>query len=259
MVSRKSQGPTQDRGGSKPSSPELAFWLEYASLPACEIAVQLGYEAVILDLEHGVIGQEMADVLTMTCKSIGLRVYSRVASADRVPVQHALDSGADGVILPQITCLEEAREATAYAKYPPLGTRGVGYNRTMKYDASTSRFFDEENKRSVCLPMIETAGALAEVEAILRLDTVDGVFVGPSDLSMMRGRGPFEATAEDLADFEKIASAAANVGKIWGLPAPGKKIFDFAVQHHAALVTLCDDLTALRMGLAEGLAVVGGR
>jgi len=129
----------------------------------------------------------------------------------------------------------------------------------MKYDASTSRFFDAENKRSVCLPMIETAGALAEVEAILRLETVDGVFVGPSDLSMMRGRGPFEATAEDLADFEEIASAAAKVGKIWGLPAPGQKIFDFAVQHRAALVTLCDDLTALRMGLAEGLAVVGGR
>ena len=89
MVSRKSRGQTKDPGASKPSSPELAFWLEYASLPACEIAAELGYEAVILDLEHGVIGQEMADVLTITCKSIGLRVYSRVASADRVPVQHA--------------------------------------------------------------------------------------------------------------------------------------------------------------------------
>ena len=259
MVNRKSHGQAKRSGASKPGSPTLAFWLEYASVPACEIAVQLGYGAVILDLEHGVIGQETADVLTMTCKNIGLHVYSRVASADRVPIQHALDSGADGVILPQITCLAEAREAAAYAKYPPLGTRGVGYNRTMSYDASPSGFFDAENHRTLCLPMIETAQALAEVEAILCLETVDGVFVGPSDLSMTRGRGPFEATAEDFADLEKIATAAANVGKIWGLPAPGQKMFNFAVQHHAALVTLSDDLTALRIGLADGLAVVGER
>src|SRR5579863_4487079 len=97
----------------KGSPPALGFWLEYASLPACEIAAGLGYDVVIFDLEHGVIPPAVADELTLVCKRLGLTVYARVAAAERVAIQHALDSGADGVILPQIAGLEQAREVTA--------------------------------------------------------------------------------------------------------------------------------------------------
>ena len=255
MVSAQPDQPSS----SKRAGPALAFWLEYASLPACEIAAQAGYDAVIFDLEHGVIAQKDADQLALACKRLGLTVYSRVASAARVPVQHALDSGVDGVILPQIMDAAHAREATAYAKYPPLGTRGVGYSRTMKYGAVAPGFFESENRRCLCLAMVETAGALAEVEAIAALDTVDGLFVGPSDLSMSRGRGAFAATEDDLSDLALVAAAAAKAGKPWALPAPSRKVFEFAVRHAATLVTLCDDLTALGLGFAQGLAVARRR
>jgi 2-keto-3-deoxy-L-rhamnonate aldolase RhmA len=240
-----------------PPPPALGFWLEYPSLPACEIAAQLGYQAVIFDFEHGVIAQERADQLGLACKSLGLTVYSRVAAADRVHIQHALDSGVDAVILPQIMGLAHAKAATAFAKYPPLGTRGVGFSRTMRYGATPPGFFDAENRRSLCLAMIETPGALADVEAIASLETIDGLFVGPSDLSMTRGRGAFAAKDEDLSDLAAIAHAAHKTGKIWGLPAPQPRLFDFAVKHGAALVTVSDDLSALRIGLAKGLAVAG--
>jgi len=241
----------------KDARPQVGFWLEYPSLPACEIAARVGYDAVIFDLEHGVIAQERADQLALACKRIGLSVYSRVAAADRVPIQHALDSGVDGVILPQITGLAHAKAASAFAKYPPLGTRGVGFSRTTRYGATPPGFFDAENRRSLCLPMIETPGALADVEAIASLATVDGVFVGPSDLSMTRGRGAFAATEGDLADLATIARAAQNTGKIWGLPAPEPKLFEFVVNHGAALITVSDDLSALGFGLAQGLSVAG--
>jgi 2-dehydro-3-deoxyglucarate aldolase/4-hydroxy-2-oxoheptanedioate aldolase len=211
---------------------------------------------VIFDLEHGVIPPEMADHLALACKKIGLTVYSRVSSAERVAIQLALDSGVDGIILPQIADLAHAREATAFAKYPPLGTRGVGCSRTMNYGGVAPDFFEAENRRTVCLAMIETPGALTDVEAIACLATVDGLFVGPSDLSMTRGRGAFRATNKDLADFEAIAAAAAKAGKFWALPAPGRKVFDFAIRRCAKFVTVCDDLTALRLGFAHGLAVV---
>ncbi len=158
--------------------PDLAFWLEYPSLPACEIAALLGYQIAIFDMEHGVIPQDTADQLALACKKLGLAVYFRVASAERVAIQHALDSG---------------------------------------------------------------------------------VFIGPSDLSMTRGRGAFRATDKDFADFAEIAAAAAKAGKIWALPAPGRAVFDFASQHDAAFVTVCDDLSALRSGFAKGLAVAGDR
>jgi 2-keto-3-deoxy-L-rhamnonate aldolase RhmA len=256
IVSRKPGKPAEG-GAGKSHRPAIAFWLEHASLPACEIAALLGYNAVIFDMEHGVISPEAADHLTLSSKRLGLTVYSRVASADRRAIQHALDSGVDGVILPQIADLAHARAATAFAKYPPLGTRGVGYSRTMAYGGTGPDFFEAENRRALCFPMIETPGALAEVEAIACLETVDGLFIGPSDLSMTRGRGAYRITDSDLADLETIAAAAAKSGKPWALPAPSQTVFDFAVRQGAAMVTVCDDLTALRQGFTQGLAVAG--
>jgi len=235
--------------------PAIGFWLEYPNLPACEIAALAGYQAVVLDLEHGVISQADADSLALACRRLGLAVYSRVARAERVEIQHALDAGVDGVILPQIADLAHARSATAFAKYPPRGTRGVGYSRTMNYGATDPRFFDRENRRTLCFAMIETPGALADAVAIARLDTVDGLFIGPSDLSMTRGRGAYRQTRADFADLGRIADAAKSCGKTWGVPAPGAKAFDFARRHGASLVTVCDDLTALGVGFAQGLAV----
>jgi 2-keto-3-deoxy-L-rhamnonate aldolase RhmA len=241
----------------RPGEPQLAFWLEYPSLPACEIAALLGYDIVIFDMEHGVIAREAADSLALACRKLGLIVYSRVSAAERVPIQHALDDGVDGVILPQIADLAHAEIATAYAKYPPLGTRGVGYSRTMNYCGVPQHFFGAENRRCLCLAMVETPGALRDVAPIARLGTVDGLFVGPADLSMTRGRGSFSASAKDFADFRKITSAAAKAGKPWAIPAPGRAVFNFARRNRAAFVTVCDDLSALRSGLAQGLVVAG--
>jgi 4-hydroxy-2-oxoheptanedioate aldolase len=238
--------------------PELAFWLETPSVPACEIAALLGYRIAVLDMEHGVIGPEACDAVVAHCRAVGLTVYVRVAAAERLLIQHALDYGADGVMLPQTADAAHAAEVCAYAKYPPLGTRGVGYNRTMKYgthDDIDDAFFASENARVVCHPMIETPGALEDVGAILALDTVDGVFIGPSDLSMTRGRGAFTFAAEDQADFRVVTAAARNARKVLGLPAPDHSAYAWAVAEGAGYVTVCDDLTALRLGLAKGLDV----
>lgn len=242
---------------SAPKPPPVAFWLETPSLPACEIARLLGYDGVIFDLEHGVLPLDATDRLTQACGKLGLVVLWRVATADRVAIQHALDCGADGVILPQIADAAHAREATAFAKYPPLGSRGVGWSRTMSYGDTPTGFFDAENKRTICWPMIETPGALADVAAIAALDTVDGVFIGPADLSMRRGRGPYAESAADFADMTRIAKAAQAAGKGWALPAPSPKAYAFAVENGACFVTVSDDLTALRQGLAQGLRVTG--
>ena len=90
-----------------------------------------------------------ADQLALACKRLGLTTFSRVASAQRVDIQHALDSGVDGVILPQIANLAHAKEATALAKSPPLGSRGVGYSRAMGYGGTGPGFFEAENRRVV--------------------------------------------------------------------------------------------------------------
>ena len=160
-------------------------------------------------------------------------------------------------MLPQIADAAHAAEASAYAKYAPIGTRGIGYSRTMRYGAVDDRFYADENRRTLCHPMIETVGALKEVDAILALNTVDGVFVGPSDLSMLRGRGNFAFREEDRTDFRRVGAAARKAGKAWGIPATTADGFAFAVDEGAAYVTVSDDLTALQAGLSAGLTVAG--
>jgi 2-dehydro-3-deoxyglucarate aldolase/4-hydroxy-2-oxoheptanedioate aldolase len=238
--------------------PDLAFWLERPSLAACEIGKLVGYTAVVLDMEHGAIGEETCDAIIALCRALRLRSIVRVAASSRLLIQQALDYGADAVMLPQLENLAHAREASAYAKYPPLGTRGIGYSRTMNYGAYTATddaFFGAENKRTECHAMIETAGALDDVEAIARLPTVDCLFVGPSDLSMARGRGSFKFAEGDRADFARVATAARANDKKFGLPAPGIGAFTLATDLGASYATVCDDITALRTGLEKGLEV----
>lgn len=239
--------------------PRIAFWLERANLAACEIAALVGYELVVIDMEHGAIGTEALDHIVAHCRASRLTCFVRVAAPDRLLIQQALDFGADGVILPQIIDVVHAAEVAAYAKYPPQGSRGVGYSRIMRYGGIEDGFFEAENQRTICHMMIETPGALRDVKAIADLDTVDGLFIGPSDLSMTRGRGPFRLSAADADDFRSVAEAARGAGKELGLPTPSRAGYDLAVEVKARYVTVSDDLSALKAGFVQALDLVRSR
>ena len=231
--------------------PRLGFWLMSASLTACEVAALAGFDVVVLDMEHGVHNPRDADGFIVFCKARGLAVYSRVASAERVPIQAALDAGADGVILPQIRDSAHAAEVTAFAKYPPLGTRGMGFSRIQDYGAAGPDFEGAQNRATHCYAMIETPGALDDAERIAALPTVDGLFIGPSDLSLTRGRGQYGGTAADAEDARRAAEAAAGQGKRWGMPAADARQWALAVALGADFVTAADDISALAAGFAQ--------
>ena len=97
---------------------------------ACELAAVLGYDAVFIDLEHGTINPGSADRMIALSRAMDLRVYVRVSGAERAPIQQALDAGAHGLVLPQIEGLSHATRSAGYAKYPDLGTRGMGTPRS---------------------------------------------------------------------------------------------------------------------------------
>jgi 2-keto-3-deoxy-L-rhamnonate aldolase RhmA len=238
--------------------PSPGFWLEQPNLAALEIAAILGYRLVVIDMEHGVVTAESCNALVAQARAMGMTVLIRVAAAERVLVQQALDYGADTVMLPMIRDAAHAADAAALAKYPPLGTRGAGTGRAFgygAYEAVESDFYRAANIRTKCHVMIETVGALQDADAIAALPSVDGLFVGPSDLSLARGRGAFRFTMEDENDFRTVARACRQNRKTLGLPAPNAKALALALSEGAEYVTLTDDLTALRMGLERALAL----
>jgi len=233
---------------------QLGFWLMSDNRLACEIARAAGFDLVILDMEHGALSPEGADALVPFCKALGLAVQVRVAAAERVPIQKALDSGADGVIIPQIRDLAHARVVTAYAKYPPLGTRGLGMSRIDGYGTYGPAFHTRENRRTLCLPMVETPGALADAYEIAKLPTADGLFLGPSDLSLTRGRGLLQLSAADFKDALRVAQAAKAASKLFTLSGGSQKSLAFARKHGAAFAGAFDDLSALKAGFTQAAA-----
>jgi 2-keto-3-deoxy-L-rhamnonate aldolase RhmA len=236
-----------------------AFWLQRPNVTALEIAALLGYRVAVLDMEHGAITQSACDGLVAQGSALGLVVIIRVAVPERILVQQALDYGANGVMLPMIRDAAHATEASGFSKFAPLGTRGVGSGRAFSYGAYHSvkeDFYGKANATTRCHVMIETASALEEVDLIAALPTVDGLFVGPADLSLARGRGTFRFTTEDEEDFRRVARACRDHGKILGLPAPNPKALALAQAEGAFYVTLSDDLSALRVGLAQGLTML---
>lgn len=231
-----------------------AFWLQTAHQQACEIARLAGYDMVVFDGEHGVFEVTALDRLVPFCAGIGLAPFVRVGEASRPQIQAALDMGAMGVILPQIEGLDHAAHVTAFAKYPPLGSRGIGYSRTMNYDGVGPDYIAAENGKRLCYAMIETAGAFAAMAEIAALPCVDGLFIGPGDLSLTRGRGLFADTAADATDLKQVAETARKAGKHFAAAGPTRNYAQQAVDLGASFVAEGDELTAMMIGFKSLLS-----
>lgn len=229
------------------------LWLSTANRAAIEAAKATGCHGITLDLEHGVFGRESVDHMVLLAKEAGLACYARVSEPTRIAIQQVLDSGADGVIVPHVDNLAHAEEIASYAKYPPMGDRSVGGGRTFGYGGlGGPKFYAAQNRHVRCYPMVETVGALADVEAILKLRSVDGIFLGPADLNMARGRkGTFGRA--DPVDRKRVADACMAAGKDFGMNVFGRDDMRAARDIGLTFAALTDDVTALIAGVGDVL------
>lgn len=234
----------------KPADRRYAIWLSDPSVAAAEIARGIGYGAVVLDIEHGSFDLKDLERFVPFLRGLGMDVLAKVLGPERGPIQQALDFGANAVVIPHIENAAHAKEITAFAKFPPLGDRSFAGGRTARYGGFSDDWVAEQDCGTRCYPMIEDAGAILEIRDILALDTVDGVFVGPSDLSLRRQRGAYTRDDGDFADLAAVADAAAAAGKPWVLPAWSKEEKEFAVRHGADQMALIMEHGALAAGFA---------
>lgn len=237
----------------KLSADLAAVWMSTPNHMFLEIARDIGYRQFVLDVEHGLFDIERTDRLVAFAKALDLKIYAKVAAPDGTAIQQMLDMGCAGVIIPHIGNLAHAREVTAAAKYPPVGTRSFAGTRTSSYLGGSQGYYLSENERVRCYPMVETAEALADIEAILALPAVDGVFMGPTDLSLSRGRGAYRNTAEDKADLSRVIEAAKAAGKPWIMPAWSLAEQREAIARKAGMIVISEEVGALQAGLASAL------
>ncbi|MEO3780461.1 aldolase/citrate lyase family protein [Micromonospora sp. B11E3] len=237
--------PQQDR--------RLAAWLSSPNVAAAEIVANLGYGAVVLDIEHGSFDLADLDRFIPLLRGLRLDVLAKVHGPERAPIQQALDFGATAVVIPHIESAGHARAVCAFGKLPPLGDRSFAGGRTAAYGGFDDAWISEQDTTTRVYPMIEDAGALEEIDGILALPTVDGVFVGPSDLSLRRRRGAYARTAEDFADLARVADAAAAADKPWVMPAWSDDEKRFGLDHGADQLVLTMEHGALMSGFRTAL------
>ena len=219
-----------------------------------------GFVAVTLESQHGL--WDMGAMLTgiAAVRQSGAAPLVRVPVGDFVMVSRVLDYGAEGVIAPMINTAADARAFVAAAKYPPIGERSWGPHRvtTLAGIADQSIYLREANDNIITLAMIETTAALTNLEAILATPGIDGVFVGPADLSiaLTGGKSLDPVSPEVDREIDRIIAAAQKVGKTSGVFCHSPERAVALAKRGARFLAVMSDLTLLRSGIATAMKVL---
>ena len=178
-----------------------------------------GFDGLFFDLQHGVISEQEVSQMAVAAMNMGVTPLVRVPEKDYAAALRMLDNGALGIIMPEVTTVEDARQSVAACKYPPIGNRGAfggwahfGYRAVPAAEARKAI-----NDATLLILMIESKAALENIEAIAAVPGVDVVHIGTNDLSTDLGH-PGELTHPDvLAAIERVVKACRTNGKIAGV------------------------------------------
>jgi len=158
-------------------------WTSLGHPAITEMFIAAHVDFVGIDLEHSTISQEQAQRIIAVLQAGHAACLPRVASHNGEQIKRLLDSGADGVIVPNVSKVVEVERIIAWSKYPPLGERSYGVARAQGYGVQFERYVAEWNERSVVILQIESVEGVQAVGELLKPEAIDGVMVGPYDLS----------------------------------------------------------------------------
>ena len=200
--------------GGKPS---VGGWCVIPSPFAAELMGRAGFDWVCIDMQHGLVGYDALVPMLQALELTGTPAFVRVPWNQPDHVMKALDAGANGVVVPMVNSVEDARAAVGACRYPPAGYRSWGPIRA----AFAKDGFDPAwgNQDVFCAVMIETAQALDRVDEILSVPGIDAVYVGPNDLAVSNGLPPDgNVTLAEHAELVlRVRDACARHGVVAGI------------------------------------------
>lgn len=192
------------------------------SVPSAALAAQvarLPLDGVCLDMQHGMIGFSDAAPMIAAINAAGRPALVRSLWNDPAIPGQAFDAGAVCVIAPMVNTRSQAEALVRAAKYPPVGARSWGgYTALQASGLAPSEYLREANRMTMVFSMVETVEALDNVEEIAATPGLDGLFVGPSDLSitLSRGAGIDKLGKDTLSAMRKVSAAAHRNGLVAG-------------------------------------------
>lgn len=222
--------------------PAHGVWSLLPGAVTGELLAGTGADYVVLDLQHGALAEADLPGVTAAVSAAGAVPLVRTRSAQFADVGRPLDLGARGVLVPNVRGAEHVREVVAACRYGPRGNRSIG---------RLSRGADEP----LVLVVLETAGAFDELDAVLAVDGLDGIYVGPSDLSLSLGRAGDEHRGFMRETISSIVARAVAAGVPVGVHAASGADAARHAEQGATIVTAAVDTSVLSAAVREQLGV----
>ncbi|WP_436344830.1 HpcH/HpaI aldolase family protein [Natronorubrum sp. FCH18a] len=197
--------------------PLVGTWVALSDPAIAELSAHLEFDAVMIDGEHSTNSietiTEMARAIDAADVDTDPGAIVRLSENDPTEIKRVLDAGVDGVMAPMIDTPEDARALVEATRYPPEGVRGVGYGRGTEYGEAFPEYVERANDELVAIAQIETEAGLENVAEIAAVDGLDGLFVGPADLSAALGIFGETAGDEFLEAVDRVLEAGHAADK----------------------------------------------
>ncbi len=221
-------------------------WLALPDPFAAELVARCGFDSVCVDLQHGLADVARLPDLLRAIEVAGAVPLVRAPWNDAPALMRILDAGALGVIVPMIGGVEDARAAVAACRYPPAGMRSYGPTRAAVEHGAD--YVERAGDEVLVLAMIETRGALDDLDAICAVEGLSGLYIGPADLSFALGLEPRMDNdhPDHVAAVDRILDACRRHGKVAALHTADPVFARAAAERGFQLLTVATDHTCLR-------------
>ena len=231
--------------------PAINGWCSLPGGFSAELMATMGWDAVTIDTQHGLIGYSEMLAMLQAISTTDATPLVRVSWNQPGEIMRALDAGAYGIICPMINDAAECAAFVQACRYPPDGFRSSGPTRAVVYGGPD--YLAKANAEILTFAMVETAAGLANVEAIVATPGLDGVYIGPSDLSLGLGGPPGQDQDAPMlmGAFDKILAACKAAGVRIGVHTASPAYSQKMISKGFDLVTVGADTRFIMSGKRE--------
>ena len=194
----------------------FAGWVSYAHPSITETFARAGFDFIAIDMEHSTISLEQAQRIIAASQSEGVPCLPRPVSHSNDWFKPLLESGADGILVQMVNTPEEIEAIIGHLKFPPVGRRSYGVNRAQAYGFDFDSYIQNWNATSTFIIQVESIQAVENIEKLLAFDEVDGVMIGPYDISGSLGVPGQTSHPLVIEASRKVIAACERAGKSCG-------------------------------------------
>ena len=233
----------------------LGVSLTIADPFVAEVIGGAGFDFVLIDTEHAPITVDQLQVLLIALRTSASTVFVRPAANDATLIKQILDLGAEGLVVPEVYDAATCADAVAAARYPPLGRRGFGPRRAARLEGGRPAYIARANDEVAVFVMVESADAVANIDALLQTPGLDGVMVGPADLAVTMGHLNDFTHPDVPARIADVRAACQRHSVPFGIFAATEQAARRWAADGASFMTIGADTQFLDQGLATSRAL----